>query len=346
MTPRTLAILLVCAIVSSAAAAFAIAQRVSFEDTDFQGQRVFPALLETAKDVTTMTVTQSGTVMTFEKNDAGWTLKESGNYRVHDNLISKVIFGLSNMELLDTKTSNPSRFKELQLADPTDKASRAQQVRLTDANGQVIAELIVGRANYFLPETTTGGMYIRRPGEDQTWLARGLVDIGVEPRDWLIRDIIDIKPEQIARVDVTFPDGTQQTVVPAPDATGGFAFENMPEGFKLSSPYAPRNVAAVLGGFVLNNVKRSADIDFDPANAYVATFKTTGGMQVVTRMWQKDGKHYMRLQAEAAPPSAATTKATEINARTDGWTYIIPDYQYEQISKKLADVIEKVTTAG
>ena len=48
MTPRTLAILLVCVIVSSAAAAFAIAQRVSFQDTDFQGQRVFPELLETA----------------------------------------------------------------------------------------------------------------------------------------------------------------------------------------------------------------------------------------------------------------------------------------------------------
>tara|TARA_R110000787_G_scaffold63679_6_gene143549 strand:- start:9239 stop:10279 length:1041 start_codon:yes stop_codon:yes gene_type:complete len=346
MTPRTLAILLVCAIVSSAAAAFAIAQRVSFQETDFQGQRVFPDLVETAKDVTTMTVTQSGTVMTFEKNDAGWTLKQSGNYQVHDNLVSKVVFGLANMELLDTKTAMPSRFKDLQLSDPSDAESKAQQVKLTDANGSVIADLIVGRANYFLPETTTGGMYIRRPGEDQTWLARGLVDIGVEPRDWLIREIIDIKPEQVARVDVVFPDGTQQAVVPAPDATGGFAYDNMPDGFKLKSPYAPRNVAAVLGSFVLNNVTPSADINLDPALAYVATFKTTDGMQVVTRMWEKDGQHYLRIQAEAAPPSAAATQAAEINARTNGWTYIIPDYQYQQISKKLTDVIEKATTAG
>jgi len=346
MTPRTLAVLLVCAIVSSAAAAFAIAERVSFKDTNFQGQRVFPDLLETAKDVTTMTVTQSGKIMTFEKKDAGWTLKQSGNYRVHDNLVSKVVFGLANMELLDAKTAKPSRFKDLQLSDPSGVESKAQQVRLTDANGNVIADLIVGRANYFLPETTTGGMYIRRPGEDQTWLARGLVDIGVEPRDWLIREIIDIKPEQIARVDVTFPDGMQQAVVPAPDATGGFAYENMPDGFKLSSPYAPRNVAAVLGSFVLNNVTPSVDIDLDPSRAYVATFKITGGMQVVTRMWAKGGQHYMRIQAEAAPPSAAATLAVEINARTDGWTYIIPDYQYEQISKKLADVIEKKAAGG
>jgi hypothetical protein len=346
MTPRTLAILLVCAIVSSAAAAFAIAQRVSFQDTDFQGQRVFPELLETAKDVTTMTVTQSGTVMTFEKKDVGWTLKQSGSYRVHDNLVSKVIFGLANMEWLEAKTANPSRFKELQLGDPSETTSKSQQVRLADANGDVIADLIVGRANYFLPETTTGGMYVRRPGEDQTWLARGLVDIGVEPRDWLVREIIDIKPEQIARVDVVFPDGTRQSVVPAPDATGGFAFENMPDGFKLKSPYAPRNVAAVLGGFVLNNVTPSADIDLDPAQAYVATFKTTGGMLVVTRMWEKDGQHYMQVEAEAAPPSAAATQAAEINARTDGWTYIVPDYQYEQVSKKLRDVIEKATTGG
>ena len=96
----------------------------------------------------------------------------------------------------------------------------------------------------------------------------------------------------------------------------------------------------------LNNVTPSADIDLDPAQAYVATFKTTGGMLVVTRMWEKDGQHYMQVEAEAAPPSAAATQAAEINARTDGWTYIVPDYQYEQVSKKLSDVIEKATTGG
>ncbi len=346
MTPRTVAVLLVCAVVSSAAAAYAIAERVSFQETDFQGQRVFPDLLETAKNVTTMTVTQSGNVMTFEKKENGWTLKQSGNYPVHDNLVAKVVFGLANMELLDTKTAKPSRFEALQLGDPTQKTSKAQQVRLADENGTVIADLIVGRANYFLPETTTGGMYIRRPGEQQTWLARGLVDIGVEPRDWLVREIVDIKPERIARVDVTFPDETTQSVVPAPEATGGFAFENVPAGYKLKSPYAPRNVAAVLGSFVTNNVTPSADIDLDPAQAYEATFTTTDGMKVVTRMWQKDGQQYMRIHADAAPPAATATQAAKINARTKGWTYIIPEYQYEQISKKLTDVIEKATTSG
>lgn len=349
MTPRTVAVLILLAIVSVGAAVYSGANRVSFQESRFEGQRLFPTLLASAGEVSEIAVTQAGKVMTFVKKDGQWTLGESDNYPVHANLTSKVIFSLANMELLEKKTALPARLEKLQLRDPAQKESSGQLVVLKDAGGNVLADLIVGRANNFLPTTTAGGMYVRRPGEDQAWLVRGLVDIGVEPRDWLQRDIIDIKPERIARVEVTQPDGAQLIVETGKDAKGEFVFANMPDGMVLKSEYAPRNIAALLGGFVLNNVRRSENVTLDPAAAYVSHFTSTDGISVVLRIWRKDESQYMTVEAAytgSDPASDAAKQVDAITARTKGWTYMIPEYQYEQIAKKMSDMVEKPKPAS
>ncbi len=162
MTPRTVSILLLAAIVSVAAAAYGVSTRVDYQSTNFKGERLFPGLLENAGDVSVMTLQQRGETSTFVRDGESWSLKESGGYPVHANLVNKVIFGLSNMELLEPKTKNPDRFKDLNLGDPTQKDTSGHHVTLKNADGNVLAELIIGSANFFLPETTTGGMYVRR----------------------------------------------------------------------------------------------------------------------------------------------------------------------------------------
>jgi hypothetical protein len=344
MTPRTVSILLLTAIVSVAAAAYGVSTRVDFQSTDFKGERLFPGLLENAAKVAEVTLLQNGDTMTFVRDGDTWVLKESGGYPVHANLVNKVIFGLSNMELLDPRTSNPERFDRLNLGDPTKKGTESQHVTLRSTDGAVMADLIIGNANFFLPETTAGGMYVRRPGEVQAWLVRGLVDIGVERRDWLQRDIVDIQPERIARAEVTQPDGETLIVVPMKGVTGDFAFENMPDGVKLKSEFAPRNIAAVLNGFVLNDVRRAEDVKLDPKDAYVTEFFSTDAIHVTTRMWRQDKTYYMTVAAEYVGGDAnsdAAKQAQTIAQRTQGWAYIIPEYQFEQVAKKMADVTEK-----
>lgn len=349
MTPRTVAILLVCAVVSTAAAVFGAASRIDFQDTNFEGQRLFPSLLDEAKDVAEVVVVQQGNTMTFERKDGQWTLRESDNYPVHPNLVSKVVFSLANMELLQPKTAKESRYEDLQLGDPSVRENNAQRVTLKNGGGTVMADLIVGKANYFLPETTTGGMYVRRPGEAQTWLVRGLVDIGVEPRDWLVRDIVDVEPENIARVEVTHPDGEKLIVVPEQGVTGDFSFENLPEGMKLTSEFAPRNIAAILKGFVLNNVQKAGAVQLDPAQAYVSEYTSKDGISVTLKMWQVDKTQYMTVDASYAGDDAssdAAKQAAAIVERTKGWVYIIPEYQFNQVAKKMAEVTEKADSGS
>lgn len=346
MTPRIVSTLLIIAIISVAAAVYGVTSRVNFQVSNFEGQRLFPGLIDKAQSVAELTVVQDGTTMTFVREGEQWTLKESGNYPVHGNLVSKVVFSLSNMELLEAKTKSPARHDVLQLGDPQKKNGKSQLVILKDAAGDKLADLVVGRANFFLPETTTGGMYVRRPGEDQAWLVRGLVDIGVEPRGWLKREIVNISPDKIVRVDVTQPGGAELVVVPKEGVTGGFEFANIPAGMKLKSEFAPRNVAALLNNFVLNDVRRLSDVNLDPAQAYSGTFLSDDSIKVMLKIYHQDGTQYMSVDAEyvgSAPVSKAAQQAAEIKARADGWAYIIPEYQYEQIAQKMEDVTEKIT---
>lgn len=345
MTPRTVAILLVIAVVTSAAAVFGLSNRVQYEVTDFDGQRVFPGLLEEAAQVSKVEILQSGERMTFEKKGDAWVLLESDGYPVHGNLVAKVIFSVANLDYLEAKTSDPARHEVLNLGDPSVKKAKAQQVTLYGAGGEKMADLVVGSANYFLPETTTGGMYVRRPGEDQTWLVKGLIDIGVERRDWLVRDIIDVKTDDVTRVEVRHPGGEVQIVEPKKGVTGDFAFANLPEGRKLTSDYAPRNIAAVISGFVLNDVRKQENVPFDPAKAYVANYESANGIAAELTFWQEGETQYLRAKASytgSDPASEAAKQVEAINARAAGWTYIIPEYQYEQISKPFEQVTEPV----
>jgi hypothetical protein len=349
MTPRTVAIMFVIALVTSAAAIYGMSNRVQYELTNFDGQRLFPGLLEEAAKVEKVEVLQNGQPFTFEKKGDTWVLSQSDGYQVHGNLVAKLIFSVANLEILEPKTADPARHAELNLGDPSVKENKAQLVTLLSGDGEKMAEIVVGRANYFLPETTTGGMYVRRPGEDQAWLVRGLVDIGVERRDWLVRDIIDIDIDDIVHAEVRRPDGEVQIVEPKQGVTGNFAFANMPEGRKLKSEYAPRNIAAVASGFVLNDVRKNENVPFDPSKAYNVTYESKDGIVADMAFWQEEKTQYLRIKADykgSDPESDAAKTVEAINKRAAGWTYIIPEYQYEQVSKPFEEVTEPADKPG
>lgn len=345
MTYRTVLILLVMTAISVGAAIYGISSRTNVQTTDFNGEKLFPGLIEEAKTITEVEVIQSGNTMVFDLKEDGWTLRNSGGYRVHNSSVTKVILSISSMELLEAKTALERRHATLDLGDPNDPEANSQRVILKNAGGDVLADIVLGSANFFLPETTTGGMYVRNPDELQTYLVRGLVDIGPQPRNWLVRDIIDLPTDDVVRVEVTHPDGEKLYVVPEQGVTGDFSFENLPEGMKLKSAFAPRNIAALVNGFVLNDVRADADAPLDESEAYVADFTMASGMTVNMRIWRVAENQYLRLSAapgSAAADSDAAKLAAEITARTEGWTYIIPEYQYEQISKKMAFVTEPI----
>ena len=99
MTPRTVAIMFVIALVTSAAAIYGMSNRVQYELTNYDGQRLFPGLLEEAAKVEKVDVLQNGQRFTFEKKGDSWVLDQSDGYKVHGNLVAKLIFSVANLDI-------------------------------------------------------------------------------------------------------------------------------------------------------------------------------------------------------------------------------------------------------
>jgi len=139
------------AVFSIGAAFYGISSRTNVQTTNFNGERLFPGLLENAKTITEVEIVQAGKLLIFEIKGGGWTLRNSGGYPVHNNLITKVILSIASMELLESKTALEKRHAILDLGDPMVPGTDSQRVTMKNAVGDVMSDIIVGSANFFLP---------------------------------------------------------------------------------------------------------------------------------------------------------------------------------------------------
>jgi hypothetical protein len=115
--------------------------------------------------------------------------------------LRQVLLGLADLTLVEPKTDRPDLFARLDLDDPAN--GKSTEIRLSDRTGQAVAELIVGRRRTDRLGTGNDAVYVRKPGADRAWLARGSLDVSGEVVDWLDRRILDIPAARIASVKLT-----------------------------------------------------------------------------------------------------------------------------------------------
>jgi len=298
------------------------------------GELFFPKLIKTADTVMKVKVQHAGDILTFEKGASGWGLVESDNYPVQENKIAQVIFGLSQLKFLEAKTRKKDRLKKLHLENPGASLAKSQQVTLYDKDMGSMADLIVGRGNFSLPQTAgAGGIYVRRPNEEQAWLALGHIDLGVEPRDWLVRQIIDINEDQVEGVIITHPDGTTVKVNASPD---GFVLVDIPAGKSVMDTDIPRSFVSVIDNLLLNDVRKANKLSLADAQKTVVNYSIKGGTTLNLTLFSSAEKKWITVRAVGGE------KASQINARTSSWAYNIPDYHFNQLSRRSDQLLQEI----
>ena len=190
-------------------------------------QRTLPGLAAKLGDVASIEVRRAGLDLTFVRDGNEWLATQKGNYPADAAKIRRVVLALSDMTLVEPKTSKPDLYPRLQVEDPG--KGKSTLVTIKDKSGADIAGLIVGKHSYDRLGEGNDGVYVRKPGDAQSWLARGSLDFSDDVPSWLARRIVDIPDSRIGKVILTQPDGTTLTLNRAkPDAK--FALENPPKG--------------------------------------------------------------------------------------------------------------------
>ncbi len=299
------------------------------------GERALPSLAAQLGDVATVGLKRSALELTFVHDGDGWLVAEKGNYPAAAGKVRQIVLAMADLTLVEPKTQKAEFYPRLEVEDAG--KSKSTLVTLKDKSDTPLAELIIGKRRYDRLGAGNDGVYVRKPGDPQAWLARGSLEFSDQLSSWLDRRILDIPVKRIAKVTLTQPDGAKLVITrSAPDAD--FTVEEAPADAKFKSETATREPAMALETLDLDDVKPTAEMFVPDKDVATASFTTFDGLTVDLRLLDRDNTHWVAVSA--AGSGAAEAKAKEIDGKVSRWTYAIPSYKASALKTKLSDLLD------
>jgi hypothetical protein len=362
MSPRNFATLCGVTVVAIVIAGWIVASRPVIEASDFDGTLAFPGLVESLNDLKSIKIIHKDDAFTLQSTGNGWVFVERDSFPVQDDKIGELVIKLSRMEKIEPKTKLAERYGRLDLIYPEDKVdTRAKAVEFLNADGETVAGLLVGKRKFTLG-SSEGGTYVLFPDDTQAWLVTGELNPGARARDWLVREISDIKDKDIKRVTVTHPDGEVLAISKASAEDTNYAVEDIPAGMEILRDTIANDGGRVLSNLLLDDVKTRADVEFPEEKTITAIFEGFEGFTVTVDLIEDGDQNWVRIQG-TAPSSNSPTASSEgdgdgaeakdwnaiiadLNAKSDGWVFQLPGYEVSGIKKRMADMVRETEVGG
>lgn len=341
---RHLVMLTLLTVVAVVASIIAVVEQESSVKQQFVPEQMYPGL-ETRLDQVSKIVymlprgmrdPEKITIERVGKNQ--WGVAERHNYPAQSSLVQKALIGVSELQLYQPRTARKEWLRRLGLVEP-ENIGKAVRVEFFDTSGKKLVALLAGK----VPEQTIdargeGMIYVRRDGEDQSWLARGRLPLIQTPQDWLDPAFLGISRDEIKRV--TLWAGTDHPAVlsrPSKDEND-FAVENVPEGRVTRGAPIVNGAATSIVDLQFEDVVPLASFSF-PDTSPQDIFETFDGLKLTLTINGGGGSLWTKIVASVDPDGADVTaaqkKADEINALVGAWAYKLPQTAGGQLTQSM-----------
>jgi hypothetical protein len=218
--------------------------------------------------------------------------------------------------------------------------------------------------------------YIRRDGEDQTWLARGHLDFGKDPSSWVETLLLKMPLERVMRVSIAHADGETVTLSKASPEDPVFDLADMPEEALINDPPPFDGIARVVSVIRFDEVApadRIADAG-DPVTR--ARYQSFDGVAIELAVYEIEGAKWVRINAlhepdtaiapppevpevEELPPAGVVIRPEPVEekseeeieridvaaevadmvAMTDRWVFKLPDFKVDHMASRMETLI-------
>jgi hypothetical protein len=260
-----------------------------------------------------------------------WVLPDQQDYPVHSEKLRELLVGLTELRLTERRTSDASQLNRLGLEDPATPGSTATLLRVMDRAGSPIAELVVGRRRMRTQGNAPETVYVRRPAENQAWLAEGRLPLDANPQLWINRDLANIARERILKVEATRLGAPPLALTRAEGPDGRLAV-TAPEAPPPTEDAAVDEITRAFEFLTFTEVRKEAAAPGQPLGE--TRFTLTDNL-VVTVSGNQDGETvWLRLAA------AGDDEAARLNARWRGWAYQVSPYKIKALLPQLADLLK------
>ena len=330
MSPRTLLTLVVLGVLAIGGGwYFGTATTPAQQAAMDAGKLMFPDLAPKLRDVVKIEVEHQGTPTVIALNNGQWGLADRGGYRVQETKLRGMLTGLTELRLVEARTTDPAQFSRLGVEDASTKESNSNLLRLLDGSGKPIVAVIVGHRRVRTQGNVPEQVYVRRPGDNQAWLAEGALQADADPQLWFDRDVMNIGHDRIAKVSATRGDTTLEFAQDGDKLT-----LTAPADHPKLDEYRLEDVGRALELLTFQDVKPGKDATGDEAGH--AVFTTTDGMKisVVVQHGEKD----LWVRFSVTGEDKAKAEADKLAARVNGWAYQIGSWKEKALVPAMDDL--------
>jgi len=328
----------------AAAAVLGAALLLSPQGTDAPapggGALAFPGLAERLQAARRIEAIRHDGRLEIARRDDTWVLPAKGGYPVRQEKVRELLTGLTELRLTEPRTANPELLGRLGLDDPAREGSTATLLRILDAEGGVIAELVIGHRRVRTQGNVPESVYVRRPNENQAWLAEGRIPVDSDPQLWLDRDIANLPRERLRRV-VIRRSGAAEIVLTRRDGGDGPEVKlelTAPAEAPPTEETALDEVARAFEFLTFLDVTPEPEIPGEVLGE--ARFEFTDNLAIVV-LPRRDGE---ALWASFA--AEGDEEAARLNARWRGWAYRIGEWKEKAFAPRLEDLRRQEEAPG
>jgi hypothetical protein len=295
---------------------------------DLASGPVLPGLEETIRNGQRIIITSADASYRIERaqrgEDSVWVMRDRDDYPVLASRLAQLTEGLEGLRYTRRMTNDPSKHARLGVDDPRE-GGRGVLVQIEDARGALLVNLILG--------VETGGLYVRRPDNDQTWAAEGDLPPLRNVAAWLQLMPLDMPPERLARVEIMPREG--RAYILARDSA------EMP--WRIASP-ALATLAQSSVNAAAEHITQLTPVDVRTAPAIQGTpfarvrATTFDGIMLDAELIESDGRPWVKLVARASSPEQEAA-AVALNTPASDWAYALDERDAEALAPPLGTLI-------
>ncbi len=306
-------------------AAVTIAIEARSSRPDLAAGLVVPGLSETIGGAQRVIITSADASYRIERTQAGWAMRDRDDFPVLASRLNQLTTGLSELRYTRRMTSDPAKHERLGVGDPRE-GGRGVLVQIEDGRGALVVSLILG-------VEPGGGIYVRRPDQDQTWAAQGNLPPLRDVAAWMDLSPLDLTPERLQRVEIM--PGVGRAYILARDGAD--------QPWRIASPA----LAALSESSVASVAERitqlaPADVRTAPAIQGAARARlraqTFDGIFIDAELIESDGRTWLKMVARGATPEQESA-ALALNERISAWAYALGSLEAESLAPPLSALV-------
>lgn len=347
-------------------------------ETDVGTPPLFPDLVSKVNDVKRVEIDSRANRAVLIGDGAAWKIENRDGYPARFEDVKRTILALGELRIIEPKTRLPEMYTHIGVEDVAAEDSKSTQVTLKDATGGTIASLIVGKERAASSGPIKAARYVRKVGEQQSYLVEGELTLQADPLAWTDRSLLSVPAARIREVVIEHPGKDPVRMSRQKAADIDLSLDGVPSGYKVRSTATVTSLASALEELRFDDVRAGGNVAL-PADAIVTTLTGFDGLIARVRTATVDGKTYSQLAFEF-DPAAVTADAAEIakqpevpelplpgseneaasgteaakpvqsvadevkglNERVQNWVFVLPDFKQAMLTKTLDDLVAKV----